>query len=127
MNLKVYLAGPMRGYDQFNFPAFDAAAERLRASGWEVLSPADRDRAEGFDETRNTLADFDLAAAMRDDLAWVIEADGIVLLQGWEESTGARIERLVAETCGKRVFPYDDRFEPPVRPDYVTVMKAEIA
>ena len=103
----VYLAGPMRGIDQFNFPAFDVAAAHRRAEGWTVLSPADRDREHGFDETLNSLDGFDLEAAMSHDLRWIIDADGIVLLPGWKNSTGARIERLVAETCGKKVWLYD--------------------
>jgi hypothetical protein len=105
----IYLAGPMRGYEDFNFPAFDAAAKALRAGGWTVLSPAERDREHGFDETRNTLDGFDLEAAMTHDLGWIVnDADGIVLLPGWEESTGAKIERLVAETCGKQVWLYHE-------------------
>lgn len=117
----------MRGYDQFNFPAFDAAAARLRASGWTVLSPADRDREQGFDETRNTLDGFNLEAAMLDDLQFILNADGIVLLPGWENSTGSRIERLVAETCGKVVWRYHDAYDPPVVPDDARTMAAVIA
>jgi hypothetical protein len=44
---RVYIAGPMRGIPEFNFPAFDAAA-RGRAMGLEIISPAELDRAHGF-------------------------------------------------------------------------------
>ncbi len=40
---KVYLAGPMRGLPLFNFPAFADAAAKLRAQGYDVFSPAERD------------------------------------------------------------------------------------
>lgn len=97
--LKVYLAGPMRGIPNFNFPAFDYAAEKLRALGFEVFSPADHDRtmdptigdnATGDEAqiTTHTIRDF-LGA----DLAWITrEADIIALLPGWDKSSGANAE-----------------------------------
>lgn len=103
----LYLAGPMRGYDQFNFPAFQDAAVRLRRAGWIILSPAERDIAEGFDPTLNSLDGFDVEAAMAADFGMILKADGIVLLPGWEKSKGARAERFVAEQVGKRVFQLD--------------------
>jgi Domain of unknown function (DUF4406) len=32
--IKVYLAGPMTGVPEFNFPAFHAAAAKLREEGY---------------------------------------------------------------------------------------------
>ena len=40
---KVYVAGPMRGIPEFNFPAFFAAADKLRGDGFAVFNPAERD------------------------------------------------------------------------------------
>lgn len=106
--MRLYVAGPMRGLPNLNFPAFDAATATLRAAGHSVFSPAERDRALGFDETLETLEGFDLAAAMRDDLDHIVRiAEGIALLPGWERSKGATIERRVAEATGKRVFLFD--------------------
>lgn len=47
MQRKVYIAGPMRGHPELNFPAFDKAAALGRALGWHVISPAEMDRAHG--------------------------------------------------------------------------------
>ena len=98
----------MRGIDQFNFPAFAAAAAELRSWGWTVLSPAERDLAEGFDPTLNSLEGFDLEAAMEADFRMIDEADGIVLLPGWEVSEGACRERDYALSTGKKILLYDN-------------------
>jgi hypothetical protein len=45
----IYIIGPMRGMPYFNFPAFDAKRDELKAEGWDVISPADLDRRVGFD------------------------------------------------------------------------------
>lgn len=44
---RVYLAGPMTGIADYNFPAFNAAAARLRAVGFDVVNPADHGVVEG--------------------------------------------------------------------------------
>jgi len=105
---RAYVAGPMRGYPQFNFPAFDHCARLLRSRGWQVRSPAEHDREGGFDETRNSLDGFDLGAAMRWDIESVLWANAVVLLPGWESSAGTAIELAVANAVGTPVFELVD-------------------
>lgn len=101
-----YLAGPMRGIEEYNFPAFHKAAADLRSRGWRVSSPAERDEAEGFnpktDETKS-LKDY-----MVFDLPMVCEADAVIVLPGWEESEGALLETDVAWRVGMPVLLYGD-------------------
>lgn len=104
--MKMYLAGPMRGYDRFNFPAFDAATARLRELGFEVASPAEHDRDTGFDETLNSLDGFDMRQAFRWDCEQVLSADAVVVLPGWEASTGAGLEVQIARFAGVPVYIY---------------------
>lgn len=35
----LYISGPMHGFPEFNFPAFEDAAGKLRAHGYRVISP----------------------------------------------------------------------------------------
>jgi nucleoside 2-deoxyribosyltransferase len=101
--VKVYLAGPMSGIPDNNFPAFDRAAEVLRGHGHEVWSPADANRKAGFDPTR-TATPQEYAEFMREDLRAVIDSDAIALLPGWEHSKGASMEKAVAEITGRQIL-----------------------
>lgn len=104
---RVYLAGPMRGHADFNFPSFDRTAQQLRMFGYEVFSPAEHDRKVGFDPTGMTgnedLADhgFDLRKALAADMDYIASKAAVVaVLAGWEESSGARAEVALAHALG---------------------------
>jgi len=123
--MKVYVAGPMTGIPQFNFPAFDAAAADLRARGYDVVSPAELDDPETREvalaspdgapdsgsSNGETWGDF-LARDVKLIADEGIEA--IVCLPGWERSRGARLETFVARLCDLRIYRYDD--EDPLPP-----------
>ncbi len=102
--MRGYLAGPMRGHDQFNFPAFDVCAAELRAVGHEVLSPAEHDREVGFDETLNTLDGFDMRAALMWDIEAVCASECVWVLPGWEASAGCAVEVAAARMLGIPVY-----------------------
>lgn len=102
--MKVYIAGPMTNYPAWNFPAFDFARDFLRLQGHEVVSPADLDRAVGFDGSAPNLDGFDKLAAIRRDIEAIIECDAIYMLRGWDDSTGAQAEYHLAKWLGKGVM-----------------------
>lgn len=115
MNKTAYLAGPMTGIPMYNFPAFDAARDRLLAQGWQVVSPADLDRAHGFDPVvcpyLKVTPEFLRAAMKRDVDALLSESvTAIYLLDGWEKSAEAQAEFAVAEWRGLEVM-----YEKPVK------------
>jgi hypothetical protein len=104
--MNIYLAGPMQGYKDFNFPAFHRAAAELRKKGHTVLSPAEIDigvlgeeafKSETGDMREAIDKGFDLRAALYSDTKYIcLYADAIALLPGWERSPGAQAEHRLA-------------------------------
>ncbi len=108
---RFYLAGPMRGYPLSNFPAFLMAARILTARGFEILSPAEKDIEAGFDPSRPAEdQNFDVGAAFRWDFENVVKSDGVILMPGWEHSTGAKAERVVAQLSELDVYLLDENY-----------------
>lgn len=108
---KFYLAGPMSNLPQFNFPAFDYAAKWLRGNGWNIISPAELDA----EETRAMAmaSENGLANQAKRKWGWYLgrdveivadQASGIVFLNDWARSRGARLEAYTALTAGKTKF-----------------------
>ncbi|WP_250451182.1 DUF4406 domain-containing protein [Caballeronia sp. ATUFL_M2_KS44] len=92
--MRLYIAGPMSGYPELNFPAFHAEAARLRALGYEIVNPAEIDVGPNPD----------WLTAMRADIKQLVDCDGIALLIGWQASAGANIEHSLARGLGLRVY-----------------------
>lgn len=109
-----YIGGPMRGIRRFNFDAFDSMNLWLQNNRrWQIHNPATHDRQEwpdietweGFEDgDTDRCPKFDLSQALSWDLARVAESQHLVLLPGWEQSTGARHERHVAELTGSSIW-----------------------
>lgn len=116
--MNIYLAGPMRGYSEFNYPAFHRHAAELRDAGHKVFSPAEKDIERlGVDISIGTTGDlaeieakgFDLRDAIMDDLTYIArEADAIAMLPGWEKSSGVKVELALAEFLKLEVIKLSD-------------------
>nr|WP_232536103.1 DUF4406 domain-containing protein [Comamonas testosteroni] len=91
---RVYVAGPMTGLPDFNFPAFTAAAAGLRAKGWHVENPAEHGIVDGAE-----WADY-----LHYDLGRLATCAAMYLLPGWSQSRGATLEVHVATTLGMTLF-----------------------
>ena len=89
---RVYVAGPITdtpGYQK----AFEQVAETLRSMGVTPVNPAtgappDLTYKEYIDRGLNLLA----------------RSDAICLLPAWQRSTGAKLERMYAETVGLQIL-----------------------
>lgn len=84
---RIYLCGPMTGLPDYNYPAFNAEAARLRALGYDVENPAENEHP----------ADQVWQGYMRAAISQMLTCDAIALLPGWADSRGAVIERELAK------------------------------
>lgn len=93
--MKIYVAGPMTGLPEWNYPAFNAAAAELRAEGHEVMNPAEMGEKYGTpDELAADL--YKMAGLVVEELDALAACDAIYLLPGWHRSRGTRKELKVA-------------------------------
>lgn len=92
--VRCYIAGPMTGKPELNFPLFQREAARLRADGWHVVNPAEinPDPSAGW------------LPCMRADIKQLVDCDSILMLPGWEWSRGASLEHHIAQRLGMRVI-----------------------
>jgi hypothetical protein len=122
MSAKYYLAGPMSGIPQFNFPMFFRVGKRLRELGYDVVSPAEIDCKEDGDVALKSKNGDPKEAARSwgDFLARDVKllADGgitgIIFLPGWEVSSGAKLEATVGLLKKFTFMRWDDNGNCPV-------------
>lgn len=104
--LKVFIAGPMTGIEHFNFPLFDVVAKILRNEGYQVVNPADICRR--F-KKEHVLADkkvFDTMISQQQEAEKT--CDVLLLLPGWENSKGVRLELKTAIDKDMRIVQWVD-------------------
>jgi len=87
--MRIYIAGPMTGLPDSNYPAFHAAAAAWREAGWEVENPA-----EHFDGAE----DLPYRQYVEADLTELRKCDAIAMLPGWDgpNARGSVWEREIA-------------------------------
>lgn len=100
---RIYLAGPMSGLPDNNYPAFHAAAARLRALGYHVENPAENPVPEP--ETWENY--------LRMGLRQMLTCDAVVTLPGSPQSRGAVLEMSVARQVGIPVLEFEQMCNAP--------------
>ena len=100
--MKLYLAGPMSGLPDFNFPAFHRWAETLRSNGHKVFSPAEHD------EEKWGAQNFKSPTGSNKDEFICKHAQGVAMMPGWERSFGCRAEHALAVALGLEIIYLSD-------------------
>lgn len=106
----LYIAGPMTGMPDMNYPEFFDIQSKLEAQGYRVLNPARVD-VEFPKACGHSRLDAGCTPCMERDWMWymrrtinmMLEADGVALLRGWRNSRGAKIEHDLALALGMPV------------------------
>jgi len=92
----IYLAGPMTGIKDLNFPLFNAEAARLRGLGYTVVNPAEINGGAAELTACAAMTPAELKAhwrkCMRRDIPALMACDAIALLPNWFKSKGAKLE-----------------------------------
>ena len=107
--MRIYLAGPMSGMPDLNFPAFERARNKLRAEGHEVFCPAEATLNAGWEVSESLNSDPNFRReVLAIDLAWICaNAEAIALLPQWERSVGATAERATGIALGLLIMELD--------------------
>lgn len=84
----IYIAGPMRGYEDYNSKAFNEKEAVLRELGYLVINPAILPK------------DLPQENYMPICLAMLRECDAVLMLNGYLNSSGAMVEYSYAVQCG---------------------------
>jgi hypothetical protein len=117
-----YLGGPMTNIPHFNFPRFQEVADRLRAQGYNIVSPAElgdpvtlaiaaasatgdhsNDKGDKVgDKSYNDFLSRDLI------ICSLTTCVGGIFLDGWQHSRGARGETWVLQFLQKELYEYSN-------------------
>ena len=95
MKNTIYIAGPMRGKENNNETAFFNAEKRLNRRGFTVINPLTIGRGIASDEIIGRDADL-LKTVMRFERTLIRYCDAIYMLEGWQDSQGAKAELVTA-------------------------------
>lgn len=96
----VYIMGPMSGLPEYNYPAFNAEAARLRALGIEVRNPAETPPPVGLPIDSPESYRYFIVAGLK----LLSECQSAVALPGWRQSRGCTVESVAARAWGIRLF-----------------------
>lgn len=98
--MRIYLSGKITGLEKEVYTKQFARAESFyKTSGFDVINPVTIGEAVLKNNPKAKWNDF-----MQEDLKALRTCTHIVLLEGWEESKGAKMEKAEAEKMGLEIM-----------------------
>lgn len=94
--MTTFISGPMTGYEDFNYPLFHEVGRQLQELGELFFSPAHHEIGQELEPPEPGDAG-SWEYYMRRSLKLLLNCDHILMLPGWEESRGARLEKELAD------------------------------
>lgn len=88
----IYISGPMSGLQENNYPAFESVYQKLKPfciSPHNIHDGADNLSYEGY--------------LARDVIALITKCNEILMLNGWENSRGAKLEFAIAKELNFKI------------------------
>ena len=103
---RIFIAGPMRGYENYNFKKFDHIEEFLKQLGFDVVNPARISRKFKESEVNSDIAVYNKMVDMQQDAERTCNT--ILLLDGWQWSKGVKLEVKTASELGMQFLLESD-------------------
>lgn len=107
----LYIIGPATGKPNDNKEAFVSARRALKADGYLCAIPHDYIN-DGTDWNTAMRISITAMLSMEHGLKRKPAFDGVAMLDGWEESKGAKIEKQLAEALGIPCRPWREYLSP---------------
>lgn len=95
---RIFIAGPMRGYENYNFKKFDYTEEILKSLGFDVVNPARISRKFKEKDVNSDIAVYNKMVDMQQEAERTCNT--ILLLDGWQWSKGVTLEVQTAAELG---------------------------
>ena len=97
--MKIYISLPITGHDIEEVEASCIFASAvLRKKGHTPVSPLELDHRDPED----------YEAVIGTDITALLLCDAVLLMEGWEQSKGCRLEHAAAEIYGKQIMCEDE-------------------
>ncbi len=102
--MTIYISGPMTGIEDSNLQAFDHAESQLTSKGYDVINPhkiSEQVNLRFFEQGRVP----EYEDYLKEDIIQMLaKADAVLVLHGWRNSKGAKLEIANAIECGLKLF-----------------------